>query len=867
MTWMPDIFRRTPTDRELAREFEAHLAERIDDLLDGGMPKADARRQAMREFGNRTRYIEDSRAVWHGVWLEMLWQELRSASHTLRRQPSFSASAILILALGIGLVTALFAVFNATLLRQWPVEDPSAIVLVRPQPSPGQEYGVLSNAEFRYFREHTRSFSQLACSIQGGGSVAREDGSPIADVQSNYVTANYFDALGVGVAAGRGFLPDDEDYRRPRPVVIISERLWRESFGNDPAVVGHSIRVRDQVRTVIGVAEAGFSDVNSNRIDLWLPLPTVSMVSGSTPDKDQLAGFDDPRQGGGRVFGRLAHGMSRQQAQAELHVLSRQFRAPFRMDAPGMLLTDTRLISTGVSTGQLSVLGLLFVALFLVMLLACANVANLNLARAMRRQREIAIRLSLGASRRRVTMQLLTESLVLSLIAGSMGLYLAITIPQLLLRWGSPLTRSNFLAPDPPVFGFAFGMSVLACVLSGLAPALRVTRPNLATSANDRHTSSAPAGRLRMSLLATQIALTTVLLVGAGLLTRVMTHAMSIDPGFAVSDVQVFTAQGDAKSPLTSGALRDLNDNIKAANLPRVAFSMYPPISSARMSVFVRRPDQSREMNRLMLLRLISASYFDVLRIPMVSGRTLVDGNGPRELVVSRAAARRLWPNENAVGKRLLSGAGEKPENMHEIVGVAADVPTTRLTEIEPVIYQASDWARLVLIRDASPAIQERIQAIAQATSPGFKILRRSMTDEVRVSLMDLVIGSRVAWGLGVLALVLATMGAFGVFAYLVEERRREIGIRMALGARGTQVARLVLGAAGRPIIVGLVVGLALSLGGAQLMRSALYGMSPFDPIAYVQIAAILIVAAIAATWIPVLRATRVEPAITLREE
>lgn len=329
------------------REINTHLAERVDDLVETGMSESDARREAALEFGNRARYVEDSRGVWQAPWVETLGQDARYALRTLRRAPGFCATAILILAFGIGLVTALFALFNATVLRPWPVADPASIALISGRPPAGQEYGLLSNVEYRYFREHARSFTHLASSIRGGGPIAREDGSAIANVQHNYVTANYFDALGVRMAAGRDFLPEEEDYRAPRPVAIISERLWKEYFSGDPTIVGGSVRLREQMRTVVGVAADGFSDVaGSIRIDVWLPLPMLAMAFNAAPDSKQLAQFDDPRQGGARVFGRLAPGVTKRRAQAELDVLSRQFRTAARMAAPGIVVTDTRPMSS-----------------------------------------------------------------------------------------------------------------------------------------------------------------------------------------------------------------------------------------------------------------------------------------------------------------------------------------------------------------------------------------------------------------------------------------------------------------------------------------------------------------------------------------
>jgi hypothetical protein len=285
------------------------------------------------------------------------------------------------------------------------------------------------------------------------------------------------------------------------------------------------------------------------------------------------------------------------------------------------------------------------------------------------------------------------------------------------------------------------------------------------------------------------------------------------------------------------------------------------------MEIGIRHPNRSAERNRRLVLRPVSASYFEVLGIPLRSGRPFSDRAGASELVVSESAARLLWPDGDPIGKELLSGRTDAPAESHEIVGVVADVSTTTLGELEPVIYQPVKNGNVVIIRDLSPAVAARIKAIVQSAVPGASASARPLVEELRDSLTNLVIGSRIAWVLGLLALALAMLGAFGVFASIVEERRREIGVRMALGARGAQVVRLVLHRATIPVLAGLAAGVALSLIVTPLLRRTLYGMSPFDAVAYLEIAAILVASSLAATWIPAVRATRVEPAITLRGE
>jgi putative ABC transport system permease protein len=536
------------------------------------------------------------------------------------------------------------------------------------------------------------------------------------------------------------------------------------------------------------------------------------------------------------------------------------------MEAPGLLVADTRPFSADneIVRGQLPTQALMFLALLLVMLLACANAGNLVLAKTVARRDEIAIRLSLGASRSRVARQLITEVLVLSLVAGLVALYLAVTVPALLIRLGgSEIRNAAHLAPDALVFFFTLLMSMVACGVASVGPVLRVTRAAAIGSGKDRALAGPSSHGLRVSLLATQIALSTVLLLGAALLTRAISHAMSLDPGFDAADIQQIAVEVPRSA--AADALPRIRDALTMAGLPPTAFSSLQPITTARMEIGVRHPNQEAQKNRTLALRPVSASYFGVLGIRFLTGRSFDDRVSGRELVISESAARLLWPNEDPIGKRLLTGASDKRPESHEIVGVVVDVATTTLTEVEPVIYQPMRLGDVVLIRDPSAAVSARIKDLVESVVPGASSYSRPLIDEVRDSLTNLVIGSRIAWVLGGLALVLAMLGAFGVFASMVEERRREIGVRMALGASGCQVVQLVLHGATLPVLAGLASGLALSLVVTPLLRRSLYGMSPFDPIAYLEIAAILLASSLVATWIPAARATRVEPAVTLR--
>jgi predicted permease len=857
---------RRRAEEDLAREIDAHVAERADDLIDQGLSAADAQAEARREFGNRTLSIERSREVWIAPWLSSIWQDLRYAARSIVREPGFAASAIGILAIGIGPVTALVTMFNGRLLQPWPVRDPSSIVNVRPIPGPKQQYGSLSNVEYRYLRDHTRTFTHLAAWMPGGGPVIY--GKTRIDVQSNFVSANYFDMLGVGMHMGRGFLPEEEDYTSPKAVAVISERLWREYFGAPASIIGDDILVYGRPFTIVGVAQAGFFDVEAHiRRDLWMPRSSLALMPFGTFEA-QIKALADPLHGGEQVAGRLAPGVSPATAQAELAVLGRQFLSTVPLDAHGYTLVDTRPASRnpGALSRDLPVFRVIFGALLLVMLLACANVGNLILARGLSRQRELAIRLSLGASRRRVTRQLLTEGLLMSVLAGAVGLGFGVLALQIFVRrTGSPLLANpDPFAPDLLVSVFTLALAVLACLASSVMPALRSTRVSIAARTAESSAGRPGAGRLRTTLLAVQLALSMVLLVGAGLLTRAVDHALTVDPGFAMHEVQAIAIRLPDGAAADRSAIfyRALRDALEVGNLPPVARSQFTAITGSRVLISFRGGDAGK--SRQMILRDVSARYFEVLSIPLVNGRTVADDERVQEVVVNESAARAFWPGDEPLGKRLVSGRSDAAVS-YTVVGVAKDVPVTSLSEIHPVVYKSIRSGGLLLVRDLSPAVVDRIASVARGIEPDVDLTARPLADDIANATRLTATASRFAWGIGMLALVLATVGAFGVFAYTVEERRREIGVRMALGAQARQVVWTVIGGARRPLLFGLGAGLVLTSAAAPLLGRFLYGLSPFDAITYAGISAILVASALAATWVPARRATQIDPAITLR--
>jgi len=840
-------------DRDLAREIEVHRTMKQEELEASGISTAEARSTSVRALGNVTFSREEARAVWVARWLESTCQDARYAISGFRRHPMFGIGTILMLGLGLGLVTTVFTVADATFFRPWRVPNPETLMYVRSTAGPGTDFSGVSIPEYRYLRDHSKTFRQLSVTVRGATTRFFYDAEAFDRVGYMQVTANYFDLVGVPIVAGRSFLPGEDDTPSPTNVVVISERLWAERFNRDASAIGRTIRLERTSFTIVGVVTRKFLDGHSSRTEVWRPL--------------SLSEYQEPRhrQFPFATLGRLADGTSHAQAAAELSQLSAAFRAGHGLPPIGFRLEDTR---PGRGGDILYIVGLVFIALLLVQLVACANVGNLLLARAIARQREIAVRLSLGAGRWRVVRQLVTETSVLSLCAGVLGLGVAVAVPRILLTlFPEPFEVAAFYAPTATTFGFVFGMSLLTALACSLTPALRATRVSVSTLTSERHGQTVASARLRRALLTIQIALAMLLLTAAGLLTRAIGHAAGGNPGFAIGDFQEVTVQFPAGSqgPRRKALYQQLFDATRSPDWPPLALSSEAPVVDDRFGMPLRQTPEAPI--RFVAARGVTPNHFEVLGIKLLAGRTF-DPRDDRELVLSRGAAEMFWPGENPIGKSVISGIRSNELSTHIVVGVAPDLPIRTLSKTDPVSYHASQYFKdLVLVRSLDPAVIERLRDTVQRIDPDVTISARPLREILEDALFVAKIGSRVAWAIGGIGLFLATIGAFSLFTQVVEERRREIGIRMALGAQASQVVALVLRTTRRSVASGLVLGLGLAAAGAQLLRSYLYGLSPFDPVAYLQVAGILGLAAMVATWIPARRATRVNPVETLRAE
>ena len=856
---------RRQMEADLAEEIRIHQAMAARDLERRGMTAAEAALEGRRAMGAIAQMREDARGVWTWPWLESVWQDLGYAARSFRRQPGFAAVAILALACGIGLNTSQFTVFNAVALRPWSVREPARVVrvfgFVRDVVKQFDTLGGFSAVEYRYLAEHTKSMSGLFL-MRGEGGLHTDVGK----ARGQYVTANYFRVLGVEMERGRGFLAEEDRSESPVAVAVLSYTAWQNRFAADPAVLGRHIRIEEVPFTIVGVAPPDFGGTNPEPTDLWLPFRSMAMLNPN--DSWARAFLRDRNSCCADVAGRLAPGISRAQARTELGMLRADFHHQFGEKSLGVVLRGTApLQSIGRKAGNFyAVFGLMFAGVMLVLLLACANVGNLLLARAAARRREIGVRLSLGAGRGRVVRQLFTESLLLAGIASAGGVFLAFVLPRPLFTRIAGVV-SFPLRPDAVVLAFTLGLAALACVAFGLAPALHATRDNCSGALKQRQAPARGSLSLRSFLLTVQVAVSAILLVGAGLMVRGVQHARALDPGFAVEGVDSLAFEFPTSAYQTT-RVAGFYDNLARGldGLPGAlpfGFTALDPLGNTRGYTSFRLPGQDDSRRSGILTNTVSAGYFEILRIPIVAGRNFEPADsGHSVLLINQAMADRYFPHESAIGKSVII---DKPQ---QIVGIVRNAHTWTLDDVEPALYFPISYGlppRLLLSHTA--ANMAAVTALTKSLDPRVEMRETRLSDNLDQWLSATRIGALIAGLLGVLALSLASIGVSGVFAYAVQQRTQEIGIRMALGARPSQVIALVFRSAGRPLLAGLALGLLASVAGAALLRQYIFGLSHLDPVTYVAVLGTLAMAGMAATWLPARRAVRVDPIEALRQD
>jgi len=802
-----------------------------------------------------------------------MMKDVRFALRSLRQRPGFAALIVITMALGIGANTAIFSVISGVLLKSLPYREPDRIMFVL-EKNESRSKGLLtmSSLNYRDLRDQSHSFQVMAGRRQFAASLT--SGDKPERILGELATSGYFDVLGTTPLLGRGFSPDDEKLGAA-PVAVISDGLWKRRFGADPSIIGHSITMDGKTVTIIGVMPADYRP----GIEFWAPL----MINYEGADRD----FHDTA-----VVGRLAPGVSLAQAQAEMSSIAAHLAEQYPEFNTGWDAIVVPMHDQIVSSIRPALL-ILLVAVGLVLLIACSNVANLLLARVATREREIAIRIALGAGRPGLARYIMTESLLLSLLGGAAGVLIAAWGTGLLVnlnRKGIPL--ANEVSIDWRVLSFAIGVSLLSGVIFGLFPSLQMARANLCDSLKESGRSLAgnrQARRLRGGLVVVEVALSLVLLVAAGLSIRSFGKLTRVHAGFDPDDLLSFQLfLPSAQYPNESSQLAFQKQVIsRLSEIPGVksaaAASVVPIASPGPSFIFWAEghPLPAPHDAPIASYRVVSPGYFATMGIPLLTGREFSDADLKASLqagVINKEMAERMWPGEDPVGKRFSVGVPLDPKDEVQwitVVGVVGGVKQTSL-DAEPGMEMYQPLAQapfpnmsFVVRTSLDPgSIAEPVRGLVASLNSELPVTNlRSMDEILYDSLAPYRFNMLLLAIFGLAALVLSAVGVFGVISYSVSNRVQEIGIRMALGASSGQVGRLIVGEALILTAIGLVVGFVLSLWSMHLMSGLLFNVGSADGLTTASVAALLAAVALVAAYVPARRAMRVDPMIALRQE
>jgi macrolide transport system ATP-binding/permease protein len=869
---------------DLELDIRDHLERETQDNIERGMSPEEARHAALRKFGNVTRVKEQTWEVWNLVWVEQLLQDARFGLRTLWRSPGLTIAAVLAIALGIGVNVGVFSVLNGIALRLLPIPHAEQIVSVnqifhgRFTRNTHNGANRFSYAEYLDYRDHNHVFTALVAyddSIQATlvGGTARQ-------VLGTAASCNYFDVLREHPAQGRGFVGSDCAAPGENAIVVVSNDFWRGSFAADPSFVGKRITLNRNVYTVVGIAPPGFTGTEPIASAFWVP---ITMQKTLEPGLDRLA---DENLSWLALLGRTQPGVTMQQVHADLEVIAGRLDQRHPGRTTSLVIRKATFFSSPEEREFLiPVASVVLAAFALVLLIACANVANLLLARASLRNKEIALRLSIGASRWRLVRQLLTESLLLALAGGLLGSLVAFWSSRTITRFvmshlphDLPSNLTLNAAPDTRVLAFALVLTLLTGVAFGLIPALQSSRLDLNTAMKGDGTSCASGkkgGRFLLNaLVGAQVAVCMVLLLAAGLLLRGLYYAQTVDPGFEDKNVaEVYLnlrVQGYDEHRATAFIGRLLERIRALPGVVEVAQAECAPLShdfSADHFTVPGRADKvGIEYNH------VSPNYFSLVGIPIVRGRgfTPTEARNPSGVIVTESTAQRLWPGEDPLGKTLRGSTGGD----YSVIGVAKDAQVSHLGKLDTsYLYflagPEDDSRSYVLVRYATgfEDVSNDIRQAAKSLDPDVSVDVIKLEDNLEIWRAPSRIVAALSGALGALALLLASIGVYGMVSYSVSRCVREIGIRMAVGANGADVVRLVLRQAMRPVLIGALVGMALCAGVSQVLSSMLFGLSAHDPIAFICVPVFLLAVALIASCIPARRAMRVDPMIALRCE
>jgi predicted permease len=876
------LFSRGRMESDLDEELRFHLEREIEKNLRRGMSAEEARTEALRLFGGVEKTKDEVREADRAVLLETVLQDIRYGARSLRKNPGYAVAAILTLALGIGANTAIFSVVHGVLLQSLPYGGGDRLVRLRADaPGAGIEDGAFSPLDVADIAAQSHSLSAVA-EYHSMWFVLLGRKEP-ERVQTGVVSDRFFDLLGVRPILGRTFLPG-EDKKGAVAVLVLSYNYWKRSFGGDPSVVGRVFEMNDRPHTVVGVLPPipGYPDDN----DVYMPVHACPFRSADRTENDRSAGMLN-------VFGRLKPGVSLAAARKDLDAIAAHWVHDYPKDYPtaiGLKLGPVPLTDELTRSARPTFLVLL-ATVGLVLLLACANVANLTLARLIRREKEMALRSALGAGRGRLTRQLLTESVLLALLGGGLGLVLAWGVHGLLVHFAARFTpRAGEIAIDGPVLLFTLGVSIATGVAFGLLPSFS-PRKSLTVAlqqGGDRSSASAGRQRLRNLLIVGQVAISFVLLIGAGLMLRTLWKLKQIDPGFRTESVLTSRLDLNFSRYTNADERRTFHDRLldRLATEPgvvSVALAGTFPLndgggpSNGRFRLEGAPPASDLAMPRADFQR-VSPDYFRTIGVPLLQGRPFARTDRPETplvAIVNRAFVHHFYDDKDPIGKRIQvpngPPGGETPWT--EIVGVVGDVRQYGLSnppteQIYLPIAQYPGLGTKCLVRtSADPLLMEgTVTAAVHAIGPEQPVdhfqtleqVREGTLDSPRLTAMLLVL-------FAILAVAITATGIAGVISFSVGQRIQEFGIRMALGAAPRAVLRMVLRQALALVVAGLALGLVAALALARLMSGLLYDIAPTDPATYFAVALVLFGAAFIASFVPARRATTVDPMIALR--
>jgi predicted permease len=877
----------SPTrEAEIVEELSQHLDDQYEQSLTRGATEEEAYGAALAGLAESDLLARELKRVERRVQREPLTlgnertnflgdlsQDLRYGMRMLLKNPGFTIVAVIALALGIGANTAIFSVVNTVLLRPLPYKNPERLVMVWEENSKqGFPRDTPAAANYIDWRDQNHVFEAMAAmteisfNLTGAGEPERIDGQR--------VSASLFRLLGVDPQLGRAFLPE-EDQQGANQVVILSHGLWQRRFGSDPAIIGRTINLDGQSFTVVGVMPRNFQ-FPSRTDQLWVPIAFSAKEAGERGNHYL------------EVIARMKPGVSLQQAQAEMTTIATRLQQQYPQTNTSIGAVITPLHEHVVGNIKSALLILLGAVAF-VLLIACANVANLLLARAAVRQKEIALRLALGASRPRMTRQFLTESVLLSAFGGGVGLLLAIVALDVLKRFIPPnISQAQAITIDAKVLVFTILVSIATGLLFGLAPAAQMANSDLNDTLKETGRDSAAGAhgnRIRGFLIISEVAVSFLLLIGAGLLINSFIRLRHVDPGFRSENLLTMKiVLPETRYPDKQRRSLFYDELLRRVEtLPGVASAAVAtnlPLTSSGNSVGIAiegRADPAPDRVPIVITRVVSSGYFKTMTIPLLEGRVFTEGDkadSPPAVVISETTARRFWPGENALGKHIKVGRSTSRQPWLTVVGVVKDVRQFELI-IEPQPQMYLPYRQADFFEPRSMIIRTNFDPLSLAGTVRQTVWEIDKDQPVSdISSMEEIVSDSVARQrfsmllLGIfagLALVLAAVGIYGVMSYSVAQRTREIGIRMALGAQRSDVLKMTVGHGFRLVLTGVAIGLAAAFVLTRVMSTLLFGVSPTDPLTFITISIVLVSVAVLASYVPARRATRVDPMFALR--